>query len=284
LTTLAAKDLSRQIGAKDITLMPSIVDIAGLNSISRHLIKQAAAAICAMSKVENDRDARSLGRVAISMFGNTTTCVSRCSELLRKEGYEVFAFHATGIGGKTMESLIMESCFDAVLDITTTELADELCGGICSAGPDRLNAAADKGIPQVVVPGCLDMVNFAQLDTVPEIYRSRKLYNWAPDVTLMRTNVEENKILGRRLAGKLNASQAATVIVLPNGGLSQIDAQGEVFYDPEATKALFEAIRAEARADVEITEVDANINDLEFADLLVQKLLQLLGRRMPNQD
>jgi uncharacterized protein (UPF0261 family) len=284
LTTLAAKDLSRQIGAKDITLMPSIVDIAGLNSISRHLIKQAAAAICAMSKVENDRDARSLGRVAISMFGNTTTCVSRCSELLRKEGYEVFAFHATGIGGKTMESLIMESCFDAVLDITTTELADELCGGICSAGPDRLNAAADKGIPQVVVPGCLDMVNFAQLDTVPEIYRSRKLYNWAPDVTLMRTNVEENKILGRRLAGKLNASQAATVIVLPNGGLSQIDAQGEVFYDPEATKALFEAIRAEARADVEITEVDANINDLEFADLLVQKLLQLLGRRMPIQD
>lgn len=278
LTTLAAKDLSRQIGAKDITLMPSIVDVAGLNSISSHLIKQAAAAICAMSNVDNERDAQSSARIAITMFGNTTGCVSRCSELLREKGFEVFGFHATGVGGKTMESLIRESCFDAVLDITTTELADDLCGGICSAGPSRLNAAAEMNIPQVVAPGCLDMVNFAQRDTVPEKYQSRRLYSWAPDVTLMRTNIEENEVLGRTLASKLNSSKAATAIVLPKRGLSQIDAEGEIFYDPEANNVLFNAIRAEAEADVEIAEVDANINDPEFADVLVRKLLQLLGK------
>jgi uncharacterized protein (UPF0261 family) len=141
--------------------------------------------------------------------------VDKCSELLKKQGYEVFAFHATGVGGKTMEALIREGCFDAVLDITTTELADDLCDGICSAGPERMNAAADMGIPQVVVPGCMDMVNFAQLDTVPAKYKSRKLYSWAPDVTLMRTNTDENRILGERLAQKVNQSSAAATILLP---------------------------------------------------------------------
>lgn len=202
LSTLAGKDLTRQIGSKDITLMPSIVDMAGLNSISKLLIKQAAAGICGMSTVTDTEDNAATGRIAVSMFGNTSACVYKCSELLRAEGYEVFPFHANGVGGRTMESLIREGCFDAVLDITTTELADDLCGGICSAGPDRLNAAAELGVPQVVVPGCLDMVNFAQADTVPERYKSREFYSWAPNVTLMRTNKEENKMLGERLAKK----------------------------------------------------------------------------------
>jgi uncharacterized protein (UPF0261 family) len=243
LSTLAGKDVSRQMGSKDITLMPSIVDMAGLNSISRLLIMQAAAAISAMSKLTYSKDNVAKGSIAISMFGNTSACVDKCSELLRAQGYEPFPFHANGVGGRTMESLIREGCFDAVLDITTTELADDLCGGICSAGADRLNAAAEMGIPQVVVPGCLDMVNFAQIDTVPERYRSRELYSWAPDVTLMRTNEEENEILGRRLAQKLNQSGAAVTIMLPTKGISQVDAEGGVFYRPGTDRVLFDAIK-----------------------------------------
>jgi uncharacterized protein (UPF0261 family) len=279
LTTLAAKDLSRQIGSKDITLMPSVVDVAGLNKISKLLIRQAAAAICAMANVgDKMEDDSSAGSIAISMFGNTTACVNQCSELLKKRGYEVFAFHATGVGGRTMESLIRENLFDAVLDITTTELADELCGGICSAGPERLNAASEMGIPQVVVPGCMDMVNFAQLDTVPEIYKHRKLYSWAPDVTLMRTNVEENKTLGKSLAAKVNQSTSAAAIVLPMKGISQIDVEGGIFFQPESNKALFDGIKETAHEGVKVIEVDAHINDLAFSERLVEIMLALIKK------
>ncbi|CAN0502151.1 unnamed protein product [Scytosiphon promiscuus] len=171
------------------------------------------------------------------------------------------AFHATGVGGATMESLIREGVFDAVLDVTTTELADELCGGILSAGPDRLTAATEMGIPQIVVPGCLDMVNFAQMDTLPEKYRSRQLYSWAPDVTLMRTNVAENGILGKQLVDKLIGAKAPVEILIPLKGISQIDSEGDIFYSPEADSALFAAIRKNADGRVPVTEVDAHIND-----------------------
>jgi uncharacterized protein (UPF0261 family) len=276
LTTLAARDLSRQMGSKDITLMPSVVDVAGLNSISKLLIRQAAAAIGAMANVPVTEDDAPAGRIAISMFGNTTACVDRCTGLLQEQGYEVFAFHATGVGGRTMESLIREGCFDAVLDITTTELADELCGGILSAGPDRLNAAAEMGIPQVVVPGCLDMVNFAQLDTVPEPYKSRELYSWAPDVTLMRTNQDENRTLGKILAQKVNRSAAAATILLPLKGISQIDAEGGVFHRPETDRILFETIKENAEETVQVKEVNAHINDKEFSEVAVRTLLDLI--------
>lgn len=279
LSTVATKDLSRQTGNKDITLMPSIVDVAGLNSISRLLIRQAAAAICAMSNVEDTKEATTKGSIAISMFGNTSPCVDQCSELLREQGYEVLAFHATGVGGRAMEALIREGVFDAVLDVTTTELADDLCGGICSAGPERLTAAADMGIPQVVVPGCLDMVNFAQLDTVPEQYRDRHLYSWAPDVTLLRTNDEENRILGERLATKLNRSSAAVRVLLPAKGISQVDAEGGVFFDPAADQALFDAIRQHLNTAIPVKEVDAHINDHEFSRELVATLLDMLEKK-----
>jgi uncharacterized protein (UPF0261 family) len=278
LSTLAAKDLSRQMGNKSITLMPSIVDVAGLNRVSRLLIEQAATAICAMAKVTATEDAATSRSIAISMFGNTTACVDKCTELLEKEGFEVLAFHATGVGGKTMEALIREGCFDAVLDITTTELADDLCDGICSAGPDRLNAAAEMGIPQVVVPGCLDMVNFAHLDTVPEQYKSRELYSWAPDVTLMRTNKDENIILGEILAQKLNRSTAAAAVLLPKKGLSQIDAEGGVFYRPETNQVLFDSIKKHANETVNVIEVDAHINDKKFAEMSVRILLDTIKK------
>ncbi|HLT50410.1 MAG TPA: Tm-1-like ATP-binding domain-containing protein [Arenibacter sp.] len=276
LSTVVAKDLSRQIGVKDITLMSSVVDVAGLNSISRLLIMQAAAAISAMAGVEVDAAGEIKKNIAISMFGNTTKCVDECTRLLKAAGYEVMAFHATGVGGSTMESLIREGVFDAVLDITTTELADELCGGILSAGPERLTAASEMGIPQIVVPGCLDMVNFAQLDTVPQEYGSRQLYSWAPDVTLMRTNIEENKQLGKLLADKLNTAKAAVEILLPLQGISQIDRQGQLFYDPEANTALFGSIRENTQDHIPVVEIDAHINDEAFAKALVRHLLKLI--------
>lgn len=278
LTTLAGKDLSRQIGNKDITLMPSIVDMAGLNSISKRLIRQAAAAICAMGNAINTAADHTNGKIAISMFGNTSACVDKCSELLRAQGYEVFAFHANGVGGKTMESLIREGYFDAVLDITTTELADDLCGGICSAGPDRLNAAAESGIPQVVTPGCLDMVNFAQFDTVPEQYKLRDLYKWAPDVTLMRTNEDENRILGERLAKKINQSGAAVAVLMPTKGISQIDAEGGIFHRPEIDRVLFDTIKENAKATISVIEIDAHINDEKFSQMLVSVLLDMIKK------
>ncbi len=278
LSTAAAKDLSRQVGSKDIVLMPSIVDVAGLNNISRVLIQQAAAAVCAMASVEHQKENNSAGTIAISMFGNTSACVDQCSELLRKEGYEVLAFHANGIGGKTMESLIKDGVFDAVLDVTTTELADELCGGICSAGPGRLNAAAEAGIPQVVVPGCLDMVNFAQKDTVPEKYKNRDLYSWSPDVTLLRTNEEENKILGKQFAEKINRSTAPVSVLIPTKGISQVDAEGGIFYRPAIDRILFDAIKQQTNNSIPVIEMNAHINEPAFSRELVNTLLALIAK------
>lgn len=278
LTTLATKDLSRQIGDKDIMLIPSVVDVAGMNHILKMLIEQTAAAICAMANVERAAEKKTTGTIAISMFGNTTACVDKCTELLTNAGYEVLAFHATGVGGKTMESLIREGFFDAVLDITTTELADDLCGGICNAGPERLTAAADMGIPQVVVPGCMDMVNFGHLDTVPPAFADRHLYSWAPDVTLMRTDERENSILGERLARKVSRSPVPTSVVLPLKGISQVDSEGGIFYHPAADQALFEAIRRHVSGRVEVVESQTHINDPTFAHLLVETLLEVMQK------
>ncbi|GGM95746.1 hypothetical protein GCM10010967_31520 [Dyadobacter beijingensis] len=279
LTTLATKDLSRQIGDKDIMLIPSVVDVAGMNHILRQLVAQAAAAVCAMANVQTAGTDMPTRSIAISMFGNTTACVDKCTELLTHAGFEVLAFHATGVGGKTMESLIREGCFDAVLDITTTELADDLCGGICSAGPERLTAAADMGIPQVVVPGCMDMVNFAHLDTVPRAFADRHLYSWAPDVTLMRTDERENAILGERLARKVSRSPVSAAVVLPLRGISQVASDGGIFHNPAADNALFTAIKKHISGQVTVTEADTHINDPAFAQLLVDTLLGLMRNR-----
>ena len=283
VSTLAGKDVSRQIGSKNITLMPSIVDVAGLNSISKPLIRHAAAAICAMANVTAKEEQTSKGSIAVSMFGNTTVCVDKCTQLLRNKGYEVFAFHANGIGGRAMESLIKEGCFDAVLDITTTELADDLCEGICSAGPERLTAAASMGIPQVVVPGCLDMVNFAHPDTVPEKFKERLLYSWAPDVTLLRTNKEENELLGERLAKKINQSPAPVVVLLPLKGISQVDAEGGIFHRPDFDQALFESIKRNVNREIKVIEANAHINDEAFSTLLVEQLLTIVENGSKHQ-
>ncbi|WP_353128966.1 Tm-1-like ATP-binding domain-containing protein [Parapedobacter pyrenivorans] len=284
LSTVAAKDLSQQMGSADIVLVPSVVDLAGVNSISRVTIGHAASAIVGMvhgrAATAPDEDVKVRGRVAISMFGNTTACVNACTALLRSKGYEVFSFHANGAGGRTMESLIAGGYFDGVLDITTTELADELCGGICSAGPDRLEAAARRGVPQVVVPGCVDMVNFGTVASVPVHYKERCLYSWAPDVTLMRTDVAENRILGEQLVRKVAAAPEGTVVImLPGEGLSQLDAEGGLFYRPLINRVLFDTIKGHSEGKVRVNEVPLHINDRGFAALAVESLINLMGNQ-----
>ncbi|MCK0137209.1 Tm-1-like ATP-binding domain-containing protein [Arenibacter sp. S6351L] len=276
ISTLATKDLSIHVGIKDITLMPSVVDVAGLNSISKVVMRQGAGAIVGMMQVSRSTDERQSKSIAISVFGNTTLCVDKCSELLRDQQYEVMAFHSVGVGGRTMEGLTMDGCIDAILDITTTELADELCGGICSAGPDRLTAAAKIGIPQIVVPGCMDMVNFGPLESVPEKYRDRQLFSWAPDVTLMRTNVEENRILGKTIAEKINKSKAPVTVLLPLGGLSKIGGPGEVFHAPAIDQELFSSLKSHANKNIKILEVNSNINTESFAAQAVKSLMEIL--------
>lgn len=273
ISTLATKDVSHLIGSKDIMLIPSIVDVSGLNGIISVLIARAAVAIAAMAGVPADIT-ENKQRVAVSMFGNTTACVDTCTALLEEKGFEVYAFHANGSGGRAMEELIRGGYFDAVLDVTTTELADDLCGGICSAGPQRGTAAGDMGIPQVVVPGCLDMVNFGSPDTVPEQYSQRQFYHWSPDVTLMRTNQEENRELGRRLVSKIRTSQAPVSIVLPLKGLSRIDSEGSVFYNRSSNEALFDTIEQAAGADIPVIKKDMHINDPDFAGYIVGLLLE----------
>lgn len=276
LSTVATKDLSRQVGTKDIVLIPSIVDVAGLNKISSILIAQAAGALVGMMNVPSIKDKTTKGTIAISMFGNTTACVQECTRLLKEQGYEVLAFHAVGSGGKAMENLINEGLFDGVLDLTTTELADDLCDGICSAGPDRLTAAANMGIPQVVAPGCLDMVNYGHLDTVPERFQSRQLYSWAPDVTLMRTNEAENRTLGTSLANKLNASKGKATLLIPLQGISIVSSKGGVFHAPDTDQVLFASIKASLRPDIPVVELDVEINDPVFAKTAVDRLLEML--------
>jgi uncharacterized protein (UPF0261 family) len=212
------------------------------------------------------------------MFGNTTRLVNQCTKLLEQRGYEVLVFHATGTGGKTMEFLIEQGYINGVLDVTTTELADELAGGVLSAGPTRMDAAAKWALPQVIAPGCLDMVNFWGLSTVPEKYRDRLLYCWNDNITLMRTTPEENAELGRILAEKANRSKGEVAIFLPLKGISELDAPGNKFWWPEADQALFDAIKQHTRPDIPIYELDCNINDAEFAEAVTGKLLEMLDK------
>jgi uncharacterized protein (UPF0261 family) len=272
VSTLAGGDVSAYVGVTDIVMIPSIVDVAGVNRISRAVYARAAGAICGMveSKVPPGEDKP---LIVASMFGNTTPAVEHARSLLEREGYEVLVFHATGNGGRTMEGLIESGLITGVLDMTTTEWADELVGGVLTAGPARLEAAARRGVPAVVVPGCLDMVNFWAPETVPAKFKDRKFYHHNPNVTLMRTNVEENRRLGRIVADKLNSSKGPITVLLPLRGVSMIDSPGGSFWWPEADRALFDALKAALRPDIGVVELDCNINDPVFAERCVQCLL-----------
>ena len=277
VSTVGGGDVSVYAGSKDITFMPSVVDVAGINRLSRAIYANAAGAIAGMVQTEAEATPAERPLIAASMFGNTTAAVDHARGLLEAEGYEVLVFHATGSGGRTMEDLISDGYIAGCLDMTTTELADEICGGVFSAGPDRVQAAPRQGVPTVIVPGCVDMANFGGIETVPDHYRDRNLYQWNPEVTLLRTNEEENRQMGAMLAAAANAGQAGKVSVLiPLGGVSMLDSDGDRFWDPGADQACYDALKSDLRAGIPLTEMDANINDPEFAEKAVALLLEML--------
>jgi uncharacterized protein (UPF0261 family) len=277
VSTLASGNTAQYVGVKDVVMFPSIVDVAGLNRISRQILSRAAGAICGMAELEPKAGADKPVIVA-SQFGNTTACVDHARKLLENEGYEVLVFHATGAGGRTMESIIESGMVAGVLDITTTEWADELVGGFLGAGPTRLEAAARHGVPAIVTPGCLDMVNFHGPESVPAKFQGRNFYQHNPQVTLMRTTPEECAQLGRILAEKLNLSKGPVTMLLPKKAISVISAAGQKFHDPAADQSLFAAIKAHLRKDIEVIELDCAINDLPFAEACAKALLKNMGR------
>ncbi len=290
VSTVAAGNVAPYIGTRDLTLMYSVVDVAGINRLSRAVLVNAAGMICgavdAAAQVAPQAPEGERPLLAASMFGNTTRLVDAARAIFEQHGYEVLVFHATGTGGRTMEDLIRDGFIAGSYDVTTTEWADELCGGVFSAGPTRLDAAGARGIPQVLAPGCLDMVNFGPQETVPARYRedpTRQFYVWNPQVTLMRTTPEENARLGRILAEKANAAKGPVQLFLPLRGLSVLDSvteQGpQPFWWPEADRALFDAIKEHIRKDIPVHELNCNINDPQFAQATAGALLAMLGGR-----
>jgi uncharacterized protein (UPF0261 family) len=274
VSTVASGDTRPYVGAVDVSMMYSVVDIAGINRISERILTNAAAAIAGMAqayaKFKPSPNVRPL--VAATMFGVTTPCVTEARKYLEERGYEVLVFHATGTGGRSMEALVNGGFIAGVLDITTTELADELVGGVLSAGPDRLEATGNHGLPQVVSLGALDMVNFGPMDTVPEKFRSRRLYKHNPTVTLMRTTPEECAELGRIIAHKLNKARGPVALFIPLRGVSMIATQGGAFYDPVADRALVDNLKVELQSNVEVHELDMDINDPRFAQAMASRL------------
>jgi len=273
VSTLASGDTSPYVQSKDICMMYSVVDIAGINRLSRQILANAAGAIVGMVNAEIPETTADKPLIAATMFGVTTPCVTKAREILEEAGYEVLVFHATGTGGQAMEDLVKGGFLVGVLDVTTTELADELVGGILSAGPNRLEAAGEAGLPQVVAPGALDMVNFGPPDTVPEKFSDRLFYQHNPTVTLMRTTAEETAELGRIMARKLNEAQGPTTVIIPLQGVSAIDKTGQPFDSPEAREAWRENLKAQIGGNVTVIEMDAHINADEFATKLAETLL-----------
>jgi uncharacterized protein (UPF0261 family) len=275
VSTLASGDTRPYVGAVDVTMMYSVVDISGVNSVSGRIMANAAAAIAGMAGATLPTlDGKPL--VAATMFGVTTPCVTRARERLEELGYEVLVFHATGAGGRSMEALVTGGFVVGVLDVTTTELADELVGGVLSAGPDRLEAAGAAGVPQVVSLGALDMVNFGPRETVPPQFEGRNLYVHNPTVTLMRTTPEECAELGRIVGRKLSAATGPTALFIPLGGVSMIDVPGQPFYDREADEALLAGLRETLDGQVEVREREEEINDPVFATAMADRLHELM--------
>lgn len=279
VSTVASGNTSQYVGTSDIIMMPSVVDVAGLNSISTKIFSNAVFAIAGMVKFENTKVMDKKPLIAATMFGVTTPCVTAAREYLEARGYEVLVFHATGIGGQSMEALIDAGFIEGVLDLTTTEWADEIIGGVLNAGPHRLEAASRNHIPQVVSVGALDMCNFGPYDTVPRKFESRNLYKHNPTVTLMRTNIEENEAIGKKLVEKLNMAKGKTALFLPLKGISAIDVEGQPFYGVDEDKVLFDILRNSINKNVvEVVEMDCAINDVKFAEAAAQKLIDLMNK------
>ena len=277
VSTLVQSNAASFVGESDLVLFASVVDIAGINSLSAQIIANAVDATIGMVKGEEIKLANNKKLVCASMFGVTTQCVTNARKILEENNIEVITFHMTGSGGKSMESLIRQGFINASLDVTTTELADEIVGGTLSAGPTRLTAARDKKIPQVVSLGALDMVNFGPKETVPEKFKNRNLYVHNENVTLMRTTKEECEKIALDICNKLNQSTSNVALMIPLKGVSAIAIKGQVFYDEKADEALFSTIRKNIKPNIELIELDYAINDEEFSNALALKLLSYLN-------
>jgi uncharacterized protein (UPF0261 family) len=277
VSTMGSGDTRPYVGTSDIAMMYSVVDIAGINGLSEKILTNAAAGIAGMAKAAASFFSKVPPKplIGATMFGVTTPCVTAAREILEEKGYEVLVFHATGAGGKSMEALMKSGFITGSLDITTTELVDELVGGVLSAGPDRLEMAGSLGIPQVVSLGALDMCNFGPLDTVPPQFKDRNLYVHNATVTLMRSTEEECAELGRIIARKLNAATGPLTLFIPLGGVSMIDVPGAPFYDPAADAALIRELKAGLRPEVEVVEMATDINDPAFARAMAERLDEL---------
>ena len=277
VSTMASGDTRPYVGTSDIAMLYSVVDFAGINGLSERILANAAAAIAGMARASATFVSRIEARplIGATMFGVTTPCVTEAREVLEARGYEVLVFHATGAGGRAMEALMRAGFITGALDVTTTEVADELVGGVLSAGPERLEAAGTLGLPQVVSLGALDMVNFGPLDTVPAALRGRNLYEHNATVTLMRTTEAECAELGRIIARKLNAATGPVALFIPTGGVSMIDAPGGPFHDPAADAALVRELKAGLRPGVEVVEMATHINDPAFARAMAERLDEL---------
>ncbi len=281
VSTLASGQVKQYVGVRDIMMLHSVVDISGLNRISRTVLANAAYAMVGMVRGQVHwlpaADLPKKPLLAATMFGVTTPCVKAARQLLEQQNYEMLVFHATGTGGLTMESFIADGIIQGVLDITTTELADELVGGILSAGPDRLTAAGLRGVPQVISLGALDMVNFGPRDSVPEKFKDRRFYQHNSTVTLMRTTPHENDLLGKEIAQKASAAKGSTTVLVPLRGVSAIDSEGQPFWWPEADRALFQSLRNWISPHVQLLELDMHINDAEFARIAAETLLNIIS-------
>lgn len=278
VSTVAGGNVAAYVGVKDIMMFPSIVDVAGLNRVSRGVFARAAGAVCGMAETGIESSTAAKPVIVASMFGNTTACVDAARSQLEDAGYEVLVFHATGTGGRAMESLIEAGMAVGVLDVTTTEWADELVGGVLNAGPTRLEAAAHGGVPAIITPGCLDMVNFGARETIPAKFADRTFYVHNPQITLMRTTPAECAELGRILAEKANLSRGPVTVLLPLRGISVISEKGKPFHDAAADAALFSSLRQHLRKDIPLLELDCTINDPAFARACADALLQHLKK------
>jgi uncharacterized protein (UPF0261 family) len=279
VSTIAGGDVSTYVDISDIVMIPSVVDVSGLNRISQGVYRRAAAAVVGMAQANaaSKQDALSKPLVVASMFGNTTRCVEHAKRIIEQAGYEVLVFHATGTGGRTMEALTDAGLVAGVLDVTTTEWADELVGGVLRGGPRRLEAAARRGIPAVIAPGCLDMVNFREPNSIPSMFVGRVFYQHNPQITLMRTTPDECCQLGEIIASKINQSVGPVRFLYPTKAISIISAIGQPFYDPMADESLRQSLRQNLRSDILFEEVEAEINDPIFAQRCAEHLLELMN-------
>ncbi len=279
VSTVASGNTAPYVGCCDIAMMYSVVDVAGINRVSRQVLGNAAHAIAGMvgHAVAHAEDKPTVG---MTMFGVTTPCVTIVREALEKDGYDCLVFHATGTGGQAMEKLVESGMIDGVLDITTTEVADEVVGGVFPAGADRMDRILAREIPYIVSLGALDMVNFGARETVPKQFADRTLHVHNAQVTLMRTTADENRQFAEWIANKLNRSTRPIQILIPERGVSSIDAEGQPFHDPDADRALFDTVdaRVEQTENRQIKRLANNINDPEFAAALVASFHEIARR------